>query len=274
MVELGRGRSLLFREFTFQSRDYPTYLIQKGGVLVFRNNELAEEGLGFGVPLLKDAHEVVFPGCAQISVSKDGKKSIVEANYSMNLVQSMVIAGKRIDSPVFYKIKESFSPMYRKCAPLRQIGTWASSRLRLARVIGNRFENIASRGTVGAIYVIRDYEDTVQVSMDLSRLNSKKTTEIIIANEQGADYFDHYSDSDGTNLMRKAIGIWNEVFADEASFVDSRNGIEFKLRKMKGAKMFRGWELVARRLAWSGLNYLLPQDTVTFTYDIRIGMSK
>ena len=41
--------------------------------------------------------------------------------------------------------------------------------------------------------------------------------------------------------------------------------------KVKGARMFRGRELVEGRLAWSGLTYVLPEDNINFSYDIGIG---
>lgn len=96
-------------------------------------------------------------------------------------------------------------------------------------------------------------------------------TEVNIMNEQGANHFDRYCDSNGLFLKGNAIGTWDEIFADEASFIDSGDNIVFTLKQVKGARMFRGRELVEGRLAWSGLAYGLPQDINNFAYEIRIG---
>ena len=90
-------------------------------------------------------------------------------------------------------------------------------------------------------------------------------------NELGANHFDRYRDSNGLFLKGNAIGTWDEIFADEASFIDSCDNIAFTLKQVKGARMFRGRELVEGRLAWSGLAYRLPRDIINFAYDIRIG---
>lgn len=95
-------------------------------------------------------------------------------------------------------------------------------------------------------------------------------TEIIIANEQGASHFDCYRDSDGVTLRGKRIGTWDEVTAQSASLVDSSNKIAFTIRKMGNSRISRGREIEAHRLAWSGLNYVLPLQISYFTYDVKL----
>ena len=111
----------------------------------------------------------------------------------------------------------------------------------------------------------------IDVSVDMSNVKKEGRTEVNIMNELGANHFDSYSDSNGLFLRRNAIGTWDEIFADEASFIDSYDNIAFTLKKVKGARMFRGRELVESRLAWSGLAYVLPPNIIHFAYDIRIG---
>ncbi len=53
--------------------------------------------------------------------------------------------------------------------------------------------------------------------------------------------------------------------------IDFCDNIAFTLKQVKGARMFRGRELVKDRLAWSGLAYVFPQDIINLAYDIRIG---
>ena len=271
-IEMGRGVALLFKDSGSGPWDYPASRIQKGLVLAHGSRELAEEGIGFGVPLLKLGHETIFPGRAHLTTEKDGDTSIVEVNYDLNLVERMELRGnKSIDSRAFYKMRDYFSWLHRRYPPLRGVITRASNRLKLTYGIESIFKDIATAGIAKVVYIINAKKDTVHVSVDLSKLQKSGCTEIIIANEQGANHFGQYHDSNGVIIMGNAIGTWNETFADEASLIDSRDNIVFTLPKVKGARMFRGRELVAGQLAWSGLNYVMPRDTSNFAYDIRIG---
>ncbi len=270
-IEMGRGVSLLFRDPGSGPGDYPICRIQRGLVLAFRNRELVEEGTGFGVPLLRLRHETIFPGRARVTAEEDGDASIVEVDYEMCLVERMAAkSGRSINSQAFYRIKEYLSWLHRKCPPLRGVLTQAASSLRRTCGIETRFENIATAGVASVVYTIRAKEGKVHVGVNLSALN-KECTEVIITNEQGANHFDRYCDSSGVNLTGNAIGTWDETCADEASLIDSGHDIAFTLQKVKGARLFRGRELVAGRLAWSGLNYVIPRFTVNFAYAIRIG---
>ncbi len=270
-IEMGRGVSLLFRDPGSGPGDYPTCQIQKGLVLAFRNRELVEEGTGFGVPLLRLGHETIFPGCAHVTTEEDGDTSIVEVDYEMCLVERMVAkSGQSINSRAFYRIKDYLSWLHRECPPLRGVLTQAASNLRRTCGIETRFENITTAGVASVVYTIRAKDGRVHVSVNLSELK-EEYTEVIITNEQGANHFDRYCDSNGVNLIGNAIGTWDETFADEASLIDSGHDIAFTLQKVKGARLFRGRELVAGRLAWSGLNYVIPRFTVNFAYAIRIG---
>ena len=112
---------------------------------------------------------------------------------------------------------------------------------------------------------------TIHAGVDIRNVNKERCTEVNIMNELGANHFDRYRDSNGLFLKGNAIGTWDEIFADEASFIDSCDNIAFTLNAKKGARMFRGRELVEGRLAWSGLAYRLPGDIINFDYDIRIG---
>ncbi len=270
VLELGGGITLIFRDVAHQPERFPSCKIQKGAVLVVGRTELVEEGLGFGVPIIKCGSKVVFPGRAQISTYQEGNECTVIVDYSMDLVHRMKILGRRIDNPMFYRLKESFSPAYRNCAAFRVLGTWTSSKLRQQNWVHTKFENIAPIGTVETKYVIRNNEDTIRISADFSKLNSPSITELVLANEQGASFFDRYSDSNGVKLVGKAIGIWDSISASEVSFVDDYNKIAYTLEKMNEVKMYRGWELVADRLAWSGFNYALPHDTRSFSYNINL----
>ncbi|MFZ3166153.1 MAG: hypothetical protein WA130_00970 [Candidatus Methanoperedens sp.] len=271
-IEMTMGICLHIKNPEIEQRDYPACRIQKGLVLVHENKDLSEEGIGFAVPVLKFGHETVFPGNAYVTTEKDGDKSVVRIDYDMNLVERMVVkSSTRIDSEAFYRIKECFSWLHRKYPQLRGILVRSSNSLRRTCDIETRFEKIACAGIVSVVNTVNTKKGTIHVGVDISNVKKEGCTEVNIMNEQGANHFDRYCDSNGLFLKGNAIGTWDEIFADEASFIDSGDNIVFTLKQVKGARMFRGRELVVGRLAWSGLAYGLPQNINNFAYEIRIG---
>lgn len=271
-IEMTTGICLLIKNPEIEQGDYPVSRIQKGLVLVHENGDLSEEGIGFGVPVLKFGHETIFPGNACVTTEKDGDTSVVKIDYDMNLVERVVVkSSKMIGSKAFYKIKECFSWLHREYPLLRGILVKSSNSLRRNCGIETRFEKVTSTGRASVVNTVNAKKGTIHVSVDISNVKKEGCTEVNIMNEQGANHFDGYRDSNGLFLKGNAIGTWDEVFANEASLIDSRNKIAFTLKQVKEARMFRGRELVEGRLAWSGLAYVLPRDIINFAYDIRIG---
>ena len=258
--------SLRIREVA--GSDYASCRIQKGLSLSFGDIDLAEEGTGFGVPVLKFGHKAIFPGCARITKNIEKDKTSLTIDYDLNLWERMAVKGKKINSRTFYEMKGFLSSLHRECPHLRKILTHASSIARRTFGIVTRFEEIPSRGIVQVLYIIR--AGNIHISVDTSRVKKYNCTGIMLMNEQGANYFDKYRDSSGLSLKGNAIGTWDETFADEASFEDTSHRLEFTLQKVAGARLFRGRELVPGRLAWSGLAYSIPPDTPNFSYNIRM----
>ena len=179
-------------------------------------------------------------------------------------------SSKRIENEAFYKIKECFSWLHRKYPLLRGIIVQSSNSLRRNYGIETRFEKISSAGIASIVNTVNTKKGIINIGVDLSNMNKEGCTEVNIMNELGANHFDRYCDSNGLFLKGKAIGTWEEIFADEASFIDSYDNVIFTLKQVNKARMLRGRELVKGRLAWSGLAYKLPGDIINFAYDIRI----
>jgi hypothetical protein len=271
-IEMPLGICLHFKIPEIVPGDYPSCRIQKGLVLVHENRDLSEEGIGFAVPVLKFGDEIIFPGNAYVSTEKNDDISVVKIDYDMNLVERMVVkSSRRIESEAFYRIKEYFSWLHRKYPLLREILVQSSNSLRRTWGLETRFEKIACEGMVSVVNTVNTKNGTIHVGVDMSKVKKEGCTEVNIMNELGANHFDSYRDSNGLFLRGNAIGTWDETFADEASFIDSCDNIAFTLNRVKGARLFRGRELVEGRLAWSGLAYRLPGDIINFTYGIRIG---
>jgi len=252
---------------------YPTSRIQKGLALFCDGQDLSEEGVGFGVPVLKTGREAVFPGSGvwKTELKGDGGNSgdgpTVEAEYFMNLMGRMAVGGKRIDCRTFYRAREWLASQYRMHPELRKGILFGAELSRKAMSMKDAFVEVPTVGSVKTVYSIMD--DSVQVNLDLRGV--PEGHELVVMNEQGANHFDSYKDSGGLCLEKEAIGGWDEVFSDEASFIDPKNGLYFALTRVEGAKMMRGRELLSDRLAWAGLAYLLDPGTKRFSYTIRLG---
>lgn len=234
--------------------------------------DLSEEGVGFGVPVLKIGREAVFPGsCAWKTELKgygeDG--ATVEAEYFMNLVGRMAVGGRRINCRTFYGAREWLASQYRRHPDLRKCILYGAELSRRAMSMKDAFLEVPPVGSVKAVYSIMG--DSVRVCLDL--LGVPEGSEPVIMNEQGADHFDSYRDSDGLILKGGDIGGWDEVSvsADEASFIDSGNELYFALNRIDGVKMLRGRERLSNRLAWAGLAYVLSPGTQRFSYTVRLG---
>jgi hypothetical protein len=271
-IQMTKDMYLFITNPEIEPGDYPASRVQKGLVLVHENRDMSEEGVGFAVPVLRFGHETIFPGNALVTTEKNGDTTVINIDYDMNLVERMMVKSRKgIESKTFYKIKEYFSRLHRDYPQLRRILVRSSNSLRRTYGIETKFEKTASAGIISMVNIVDARKGTIQVSVDMSNVKKEGRTEVNIMNELGANHFDTYCDSNGLFLRGNAIGTWDETFADEASFIDSRNKIAFTLNKVKGARMFRGRELVDGRLAWSGLAYVLSHEIINFAYDIRIG---
>jgi hypothetical protein len=244
---------------------YPSSRVQKGLALAWEERDLSEEGVGFGVPVFRVGLETIFPGGCRSWTREDGKFTALGVDYEMSLVGRMARKGKNMK--IAHRVRERLSSLHRKHPGLRGAFMSASQALRRVFFLEDVFEKIPSAGLVRAVYSI----EGCSIHVDLRIQQKGGQAQVIVMNEQGANYFDLYRDSDGLRLRGNEIGSWDETSAEEASFVDSQHRIAFTLEKVQGARMFRGRELATERLAWAGLAYVLPGKAVNFTYTIRIG---
>ncbi len=273
MITIGGDISLQIKEPEIEKQSYPSCRIQKGPVLFHGNKDLSEEGIGFGVPLLKFGQKTIFPGKGCIEVRKYADRTNVNIDYDFNLAEKMIVKGRILESRAFYNIKDILSRIHRKNPFLRGILNQGSIVLRRAFTLETKLERVASAGLAKVGYNICT-DGIIHVTADLSRIKKEGCTEIMIMNEQGASYFDTYSDSKGTILVGSSIGSWQENSCDEVSFINPYDRLTFTLPKIPGSKMFYGRELVDNRLAWSGIAYSLSPGIQNFAYDIRIGTKK
>lgn len=273
-IKLQNGLHLLFRKPGFGPWEYLSCRVQKGLIISSNSHELVEEGVGLGLPIIRFGQTVFFPGDASISTQQEGSRVINKVSYNLNLIIRRSLRwGNTINNPHFYRVDEFFSRLHRRNPALRGALTWASSSIKRLCGVSTSFREIDSAGLVSVIYDTDVTEGIIHTSINLTGLKRGGCTEITIANEQGANHFDLYRDSNGVTLRGKEIGTWDETFAQRASLVDSRDGISLSINEVRGARIFRGREVVANRLNWAGLNYVLPGNTSSFSYDIKIGVA-
>jgi hypothetical protein len=271
IIPIGPGLALKISNSSENLAVYPTTRLQKGLLLLDNEQELAEEGVGFGVPVLMRGLQTIFPGDLQLNTSKAGPVHVVRAIYTLNLEERI---GKKafrgIESQLLYAVKNYLAALIRRLPLLRGLLIGISSLLRGVFKWETFYEGSEFSAEVPMTYTIDQQAGIVDVVMDKLDLSTSGITEVIVMNEQGARTFDHFIDSAGNSEKGKQIGCWDEITAQEASFISPSQAVAFTLEQVAGAKLFRGRELVGSRLSWSGFGYCLPAQFEHFHYQLVI----
>jgi hypothetical protein len=251
--------------------EYPTARLQKGLLLFREGRDMAEEGVGFGVPILKRGARTIFPGAVQLDERRDGPRRVISAAFQMNLVERL--AGEGGSGPTcgsFYALRDLLAALHRRLPVLRGPLTTFSNTVRRWRRWETTFEKIAAVATLTVTYRIDGDGRRIRIAVDLAGLPGNGVTEVVVMNELGARHFDLYLDSDGARLRGRRIGTWHEVSAASACFAGSDSRVAFCVAQAPGAKLYRGRELVGSRLAWAGFGYSLRPGRTSFVYDVRL----
>jgi hypothetical protein len=251
---------------------YPTARLQKGFRLVYNGEELAEEAVGFGVPVLKRGLQAIFPGGIELTVQGRGPVWEGTAVFTMCL-EERIHRGKRgsLNNESLYAIKNSLAALMRRFPVLRGILTAASNGLRRTFGWETTYEDTGFHMKVKMFYTVYSEEGRIHVEVDATGLSHGDISEVAVMDEQGGRAFDRYADSGGSCQRGDEIGCWDVVTAGEASFISDAHGLAFTLGQAEGARLYRGRELVGARLAWSGFGYTFRPASGRFMYDVRIG---
>lgn len=192
---------------------------------------------------------------------------MINADFEMNLKAGVARRGKIIDEGLFYRARDTFSKIHREYPRFRNWISISSRMLKKKMDLEDIIYEMPNIGLVKASYLISDSH--IDVELRFPRVEG--CTELIALNEQGANWFDTYQDSNGLVLKGEKIGSWNPIEADYASFVDPTDDLVFTLKRVDEARMFRGREKETGSLAWSGLAYVLPPGVEKFAYSIELG---
>jgi hypothetical protein len=250
---------------------YPTARLQKGLLLFDGTRGLAEEGVGFGVPVLKRGVRAVFAGGAAVDVRDEGRLCTVRVVYRIDLVERLAVSGGGTVAPrSLYAVKDALAAMHRRVPAARGLLTTASTALRRRFGWETVYVPSGPAAEVPVTFVVDRDRGTVHVHADFSGL-PPEVTEVAVMNEQGARAFDRYEDAAGLVLCGGAIGSWDEVAAPGARFVSPSARVAFSAEHVEGATLRRGRELVGVRLAWAGFALTAPAGRRGLSYELRVG---
>jgi hypothetical protein len=247
-----------------------TGALQKGLVLVLDGRELIEEGVGFGVPIVKYVDKTFFSSKAELSVQQSGSGFIITKVYTLDMV-SLKKLGKTayIDDTIYSPLRKNFQALYIKHKKLSPLFN-KLMELRDVANIKTEFVTVKSRGTVKVTYHCQP--TAINIHSDFSKVSLNRCCEVLVLNEQGAGVFQKYADSGGLTLFGSKIGAWEPVTANQASLQSTRDQIFFSLQNRRSATLFRGWERTQKRFSWTGLSYSMPPTNGIFDYSITLGL--
>lgn len=272
--QLNSGITLRLDSGPARNQTYPTARIQKGLVMIYEGQELCEEAVGFGVPIVKRGLQTIFPSAVELTPLPLGYSVGVHARYTMNLEERIKKSGSStLQSPILYKCKNILAAFIRWLPFMRSFLTYASNLLRSTLAWETTYETTGYSAYVTLTYTMDAQKGRILVDLDLPQEQQVGITEIIVMNEQGAHFFERYRDADGVSLVGNEIGCWDEVKAREAKFVSPGLGISFSLEQADKARLYRGRELIGRRLAWAGFGYICTPAQDHFSYEITVGKS-
>lgn len=248
----------------------PNYLetapLQKGLVLLWRDKELIEEGVGFGLPIVKYADKTFFSREAEVLFEKDESGAVFTKVYLLNTVSMKKLGNATyIDSKAYSSLRKTFERLYLKHKQLNFVFNKMMEMRQLFN-IQTEFLTVKPRGTITVRYHCQPL--SVEVEADFSKVNLNGCREILILNEQGSSIFQKYVDSSGKILVGKQIGAWDSVASPWASLQTSNGELSFTLKNGAGARLFRGWENTNQRFSWAGLSYSMAPTNGAFKYSI------
>ena len=245
--------------------------LQKGLILLYKGVEVIGEGTGFGVPIAKYMDETVFSGSSSLHVRTFKNIVEIQKEFVMDLVTRDTLRNLKLENPKIRTLLDYISTLYKKQYQSHVL--FARSML-LTRSLLFKFgiKSTFKRGTQKGIVVVKYTieKNRVLVNIDFSLLERTNLGKIFVLNEQGAQFFRTYSDSESLKLNDEEIGAWNDVTTKSAKITNEQEKIGFSLKNIEGIKLRRGRELIRGSLDWIGLDYELGTEHSNFEYEIEV----
>ncbi len=251
------------------NNNFPTARIQKGLIIYCDGQDLSEEAVGFGVPVVKRGLQTIFPGQVELTPDPASPTSRFTARYLLYLEERITKPGSvMLLNRWVYSTKNILAEMIRRFPRLRGLLTAASNLLRSSFGWQTTYEPAGFSTELTLVYSIDALAGKLSITLANPGSVSAGISEIAVMSEQGAHHFDQYQDSLGNIKQGELIGCWDEVTAPQAAFVSTRSRLSFSLSQVPGARLFAGRELIGSRLAWSGFGYTFPPTLAHFTFDL------
>ena len=155
--------------------------------MILAGQELAEEAVGFGVPVLKRGLQTIFPGEVKLASSSDGSIQKVTADFKLNLEEKIARPGTAsVSGPWLYAFKNLLAALIRRFAPLRWPLTSLSNTLRALFGWETLFEASGFAAGVTIVYAVDAGRGIIKVEVTSHELLKGGITEVVVMNEQGA----------------------------------------------------------------------------------------
>lgn len=242
--------------------------LQKGLVLIFKGEELIEEGAGFGVPVAIYEDEPYFSSTAKCSVLDEGKRRVLVKSFVMDTVsRKRIWKADYMNGGNYRFFHRVFHEVYARNS---LITPFFSKLIELTKLFGvnTEFVKVPPRGIVEVRYTCSPSSIEIEASFD--HVEKRGCRELVLLNEQGASFFRKYADSNGLTLWDGNVGAWMPVNANEAFLSNVEGTLAFSLRKKHESTLFRGREKIRNRYSWVGLGYRVHPETSTLSYNITL----
>ena len=221
---------------------------------------------------MKYKDKTYFSGSAKCCIRTDENRCTLTKSFVLDTISRKRLGtSSYINDKLYHFLHRAFEIVYLNYQGLAQ----ASNRIMaLQKSLGiqTEFIKVKPRGTVTFKYSFSPNE--IQVIADMKLLNLDRCKNILIHNEQGASFFNRYSDSTGLALSDHKIGAWTKITSEEASFSNTKQTLTFALKNNAHVALLRGWEKTLDRFSWAGFAYSLPPINSAFHYAIELGVEE
>ena len=170
-IPLFQGLSLYIGGALPNRKAYSTASLQKGLLLFDQGQELAEEAVGFGVPVLKRELQTIFPGYATLTWLQHATLWNITARYRLDLVEGISRPGhSALGINYFYVAKNALAAIIRSRPFLRGPLTDFSSLLRRAFHLETVYTQAGFSTELQVLYSLDTETGQVGIDIDTAEL--------------------------------------------------------------------------------------------------------
>lgn len=253
--------------------------LHKGLIPVKREGQIniAEEGCGFGLPILRYKRDFYFPGSGWSSVSGLIVNESAWKCYKFDLIERSKKKQQNKVSSFSWVFPRLYHRMY-EFPFLRKFLTLGLERrqqvLKKNYESQTTFHHVKSRGEACTTYTIDRERNKITIVVEFKDLVLDGLQHIYIMNELGGGFFDSYYDSLGNHREGNEIGEWNIISANWGVFYSKKLDLGFKVHVPSGTVAFRGREVIGNIISWSGLALRIGTDSPILQYEVEFGNKK